>query len=218
MPAITRIGQIGPHCSADATHPTSISLNRAPTSRSSSSSVAGRRRRAPSSHAAASRCASLEQLAIADEIDQPEGRHAGLARAEEIARAAQQQIALGDLEAVGRLGHRLQPLARFVGQRRLIQQAAVTTGGGRGRRARAAGAAATARSARRARRSSRWRSARRRRPRRPSSTTSIVQLAGRERLHHAVLRVGLQPAVQQADAVLRKDFLREMVGHLASPP
>ena len=45
-----------------------------------------------------------------------------------------------------------------------------------------------------------------------------LQLARRERLHHALLRVGLQPAVQQADPVGRKHFLREMIGHLASPP
>jgi len=66
----------------------------------------------------------VEHLAIAHEIDHAEGRHAGLARAEEIARAAQPQIALGDLEAVGRLGHRPQPRARVHRQRRLIEQKA----------------------------------------------------------------------------------------------
>src|SRR5262245_47725586 len=64
----------------------------------------------------------FEHIAIAKEIDQPEGRHAGLARAEEIARPAQLEIALRDLETVRRLRHRLEPLARLVGQRRLVQQ------------------------------------------------------------------------------------------------
>ena len=41
-----------------------------------------------------------------------------------------------------------------------------------------------------------------------------LQLARRERLHHPLLAVALQPAVQQADAVLRKHFLREVIGHL----
>src|SRR5476649_2631012 len=64
----------------------------------------------------------VQHLAIADEIDHPERRQAGLARAEEIAGAAQPEIALRDLEAVGRVGHRLQPLARLVGERVLVQQ------------------------------------------------------------------------------------------------
>src|SRR5438105_6140734 len=66
----------------------------------------------------------VEHLAIADEIDHAEGRHAGLPRAEEIARSAQREIALRDLEAVGRVGHRLQPPARVVCERRLIHQEA----------------------------------------------------------------------------------------------
>src|SRR6478672_6874933 len=65
----------------------------------------------------------FEQLAVANQIDHPERRHAGLTRAEEVARSTQPQIAFRDLEPVGRLGHRLQPLARVVGQR-LEQQKA----------------------------------------------------------------------------------------------
>src|SRR5476649_2202735 len=64
----------------------------------------------------------VQHVAIADEIDHPERRQAGLARAEEIAGAAQPEIALRDLEAVGRVGHRLQALARLVGERVLVQQ------------------------------------------------------------------------------------------------
>src|SRR5437588_569840 len=41
----------------------------------------------------------FEQLVVADEIDHPKRRHAGLPRAEEVAGAAQLQVALGDLEA-----------------------------------------------------------------------------------------------------------------------
>ena len=52
----------------------------------------------------------------------------------------------------------------------------------------------------------------------PTSTTVVddeqMQLARRKRLHHPLLAVGLQPAVQQADAVRGKHFLREVVGHL----
>src|SRR5439155_20232769 len=60
------------------------------------------------------RCLALrdvEPFAIADEIDRAEGGHARLARAEEIAGSPQPQIALGDLEPVGRIRHRFQPLA-----------------------------------------------------------------------------------------------------------
>ncbi len=64
--------------------------------------------------------------------------------------------------------HRLQPLARVVAPRRLIQQHAATTPMRRGRRARAAGAAATGRTARRARPPSPTRWARPRPLRRPS--------------------------------------------------
>src|SRR6266849_4178393 len=66
----------------------------------------------------------VHQLAVSDEIDQAECGDAGLSRPEEVARSAQLQITLGDLEPVGGLGQRLQPLARLVGQRRLIQQKA----------------------------------------------------------------------------------------------
>ena len=127
-------------------------------------------RRASSSQRAASRCARLQQLRDRGR-DRPCGTSACPAcRVPKKSPGPRScEIALGDLEAVGRLGHRLQPLARLVGQRRLIQQEAVRRDACRARRGRAAGAAATGRSARRARRSSPSRSARRRRPRRPSS-------------------------------------------------
>ena len=41
-----------------------------------------------------------------------------------------------------------------------------------------------------------------------------VQLAGGERLHHAILGVRLHPPVQQSDPIGGKDLLREMVRHL----
>ena len=54
--------------------------------------------RPSSSHVAASRCATVQQLADADEIDNAERRHARMARPEEVARSAQHEVALGDLE------------------------------------------------------------------------------------------------------------------------
>ena len=41
-----------------------------------------------------------------------------------------------------------------------------------------------------------------------------VQLTRDERVHHPLLRVGLHASVQETDAVFRKDFLRQVVGHL----
>src|SRR3990170_224399 len=52
-----------------------------------------------------------EQLVVAQEVGDAEAQVAVLARAEELTRAAQFQIQLGDLEAVLRLGQRLQALA-----------------------------------------------------------------------------------------------------------
>ena len=90
-----------------------------------------------------------------------------------------------------------EPRARLVGSAATGTAARSTTGARRGRRGRAAGAAATGRSARRARRPSRVAFG----TSTPTSTTvvdtSMCELAARERLHHAVLRVRLQPAVQQ---------------------
>ena len=40
-----------------------------------------------------------------------------------------------------------------------------------------------------------------------------VQLSRRKRRHHVFLRGRLHAAVQQADAILRKDVVREMIGH-----
>ncbi len=93
-----------------------------------------------------------------------------LACAHEFARAADLEVAPGDLEAVGGLDHRLQP--RLAG--RADSGVACTAARRRwrprrGRRGRAAGAAAPGRSARHARSPSGWRWARRRRPRSPWS-------------------------------------------------
>src|SRR6185369_835935 len=48
---------------------------------------------------------SLEKLAVADQVGDLEAWHTGLASAEEFTRAAQFEIELGDLEAVGGADH-----------------------------------------------------------------------------------------------------------------
>src|SRR5688572_17865052 len=57
---------------------------------------------------------ALEQIGVAHQVAGAQHRHAVLPRAEEVARPAQPQVALGDDEAVAGLGHRLQALARIV--------------------------------------------------------------------------------------------------------
>ena len=127
---------------------------------------------------------------------------------------AQPQIALGDLEAVGRLGHRLQPLARLVRQRRLIQQEAVRLV------AAAADAAAQLVQLRQAEalgvlddHHARVRHV----------DADLDDRRRHEDLQLAARRTpssrdpcasGLHPAVQQPDAVLRKHLLRQVIGHL----
>ena len=107
------------------------------------------------------------------------------------------QIALRDLEAVGRLGHRLQTRSRLLSTAATGTAGSSTTGALRARRGRAAGAAATGRSARRARSiitvafgTSM-----------PTSTTvvdtRICSSPRGERPHHAIFGVLLHPAVQQ---------------------
>ena len=56
----------------------------------------------------------LQYLAIPREVDEPERRHAGLARAKEVSGAANHQVPFGDLEPVGRLRHRAQPRSGIV--------------------------------------------------------------------------------------------------------
>ena len=68
--------------------------------------------------ARASRRASSSTAASRTQIGDPQRRQAVLPRAEQIARTAQREIDLGQLETVGRGDERLQPLARFVGLRR----------------------------------------------------------------------------------------------------
>ena len=59
---------------------------------------------------------------IADDIADPKERQSGLARAEDIARAAQFQIALGDFETVRRCGERLQAGQRLIAGFRRMQK------------------------------------------------------------------------------------------------
>src|SRR6266511_5711064 len=58
----------------------------------------------------------LEQVAIAAERCEAQAERTGLARAQQLALAADLEIALGEVEAVVRLDHRLQSRARRVGQ------------------------------------------------------------------------------------------------------
>src|SRR6266571_1320951 len=67
----------------------------------------------------------VEKLVVPYEVDHAKRRDAGLPGPEEIPRPAQPQIAFGDLEAVGRVCHCFEPLARFLRQRRLVEQKAV---------------------------------------------------------------------------------------------
>ncbi len=67
----------------------------------------------------------LQQLVVAQQIANPERRQAGLARAEEVARAAELQVPLGDLEAVRRIGEGLEPGASVLREWLLVQEHAV---------------------------------------------------------------------------------------------
>ncbi|HEY1552246.1 MAG TPA: hypothetical protein VGG28_30675, partial [Kofleriaceae bacterium] len=54
--------------------------------------------------------ASLEQeLEVLRQAAEPQPRHAGLARAAQLARSAQREVGFGDLEAVRGLGDRVEP-------------------------------------------------------------------------------------------------------------
>ena len=56
--------------------------------------------------------AGLEQeLEVLTQAPEAQPRHAGLARAAELARPAKREIVLGDLEAIGGRGHRVEPYA-----------------------------------------------------------------------------------------------------------
>ena len=54
----------------------------------------------------------FHQRVVAQQVADAQRRQPGLPRAEEVARAAQREIALGDDEAVGRLDERVEPRAR----------------------------------------------------------------------------------------------------------
>ena len=160
----------------------------------------------------------LHQLMIAQQIADAQRRHARLPRAEEIAGTAQREVALGDDEAVGRVGQRLEPLARLLGERRTDT-----------------GARSTTDARPRPTRPRSWCSCDR--PNRSACSTTMtmafghvdadlhdgrrdqdVELAARERAHHAVLVVLLHAAVQQGDAIGGKHVLRQVVGHLGRGP
>ena len=70
----------------------------------------------------------LEDLLVADNVRHAEGGDAGLARAHDLARAADLQVVLGDLEAVVRLLHDPQPLARLLRLLVLREEDAVALG------------------------------------------------------------------------------------------
>ncbi len=56
----------------------------------------------------------LEQVAVAEEVGDAETGHAGLTRAEELARAAELKVHFGDLETVVGFYHLIEPLLAFV--------------------------------------------------------------------------------------------------------
>ena len=58
----------------------------------------------------------FQQLRVGGQVGEAQQRRARLARAQEFARAADLQVAPRDLEAVGGLGHGLQPRARRLAQ------------------------------------------------------------------------------------------------------
>ena len=93
---------------------------------------------------------ALEQRAVVPPVDEAEVGEPGLARAEELALAPELEVALGELEAVGRVDERLQPLLRVVGEllARPRDEQAVRLLTAPRRRARGAGAAARARNGR----------------------------------------------------------------------
>ena len=98
---------------------------------------------------------ALEQVAVAEEVGDAEGRHAPLPRAEEVAGAADLEVLLRDREAVLGRDHDVEPRARHLGQPPVGQEHAGRGRRAAARRARAAGGAGRGRSARRARSPSR---------------------------------------------------------------
>ena len=122
--------------------------------------LAGRAATSASAHARA-RSSSAASSGSCATSNWPQAR---LARADQLALAAQLEVDLGEAEAVGVLGQRAQP--RRAGR---PHQQAASRGARRARRARAAGAAGRSRSARRSRPASPSRWARRCRPRSRSS-------------------------------------------------
>ena len=128
-----------------------------------------------------------------------ERRRAVLARAEEVARAAQAKVLLGDAEAVvGRLEHR-----EALGRRALgaVHQHAQRRPRARGPRVRAVGGVGRARTARRARRRGRSRSRRRCRPRRrPSSRARRSRPGGTRRAR----RCARPPSSDRATSPMRR--------------
>src|SRR5690606_18651087 len=67
----------------------------------------------------------FHERVVAREVADAQGGQARLPRAEDVAGAAQREVALGDREAVGRRGDGLEALARDVAERTLVEQDAV---------------------------------------------------------------------------------------------
>ena len=159
----------------------------------------------------------LHQLMVAQQIADAKGRHTGLARAEKISRTAKLQIPFGNLEAVGRLGQRLEPIAALIGQRRLIQQHAV-------RLVRSAPDAPAQLMELREAESLRVLDQHHRRVRHVHA-----DLDHRRRHEHVVspranapitrsFSSCFMPAVQQRDTIRGEDVVREVVGHFGRRP
>ena len=105
---------------------------------------------------------ALEQLGVAGQLGDAELGQPALAGPDQLPLAAQLEVDLGQAEAVGVVGQRLQP-RRPLGAEQQAQRRRAR----RGRSALGAGAAGRSRSARRPRPASRWRWGRRSRPRSP---------------------------------------------------
>src|SRR5215471_632333 len=67
----------------------------------------------------------FEDLAVTNQIDRAKRGQSGLSRAEEVAGAAQREIAFSDFEPVRRFRHRAESCARLIRQWRLIQEQTV---------------------------------------------------------------------------------------------
>src|SRR5258706_9243277 len=67
----------------------------------------------------------LHDVPVANQIACSQRRQTRLARAEEISRTAELEVAFRDRKSIARPRHRLEPLASVIGPRRLVEQDAV---------------------------------------------------------------------------------------------